>query len=117
MIGALIGQVLAGMLSGNDLWRQIERAQKTISRGADIDFGGIDWEEAIRLPRNTRRRSRNRNSGIDLGDIFGGGSSRGGWGGSRSSRTRPRTRRSRAPKVSFPKGGRRGGGFKTGGGF
>lgn len=110
MIGALIGQVLAGVLSGSDLWRQIERAQRTIKRGTDIDFGGVDWGEAMRLPRSTRRKG-----SIDIGDIFG--------GSSRGRRSRSRTSRSRMPRSRSRGGssrrssGRSRGGFKTGGGF
>ena len=112
MIGALIGQVLAGVLSGNDLWRKIERAQRTIKRGTDIDFGGVDWGEAMRLPRSNRGKI-----SIDIEDIFGGSSRR------RSSPPRSRTSRSRMPRSrssrrsSRRSSGRSRGGFKTGGGF
>jgi len=83
-----------------------------------------------------------RNSGIDIGDVFGvlegiarssrrssggwsGAGRSGGWGSSRTTRRRtsiPRRPRQSLPKVRFPKsggfgGGRRRGGFKTGGGF
>ncbi|HHL42152.1 MAG TPA: hypothetical protein ENJ42_00910, partial [Hellea balneolensis] len=52
LLGALLSQVLSGALRGNDFWRQIERAQRTVRRHSG-DFGGIDWEEAMRLPRNS----------------------------------------------------------------
>lgn len=119
----VLGQVLAGALGGDDLWRQIERAQRTMRRYSDSDFGGIDWEDAFRIPRSS-------------GGIGGGGRSRS--GSRRRSRTSlPRMPRQRLPKIStgggwggssrsgrsgggfkMPKsGGRRGGGFRTGGGF
>jgi len=135
LIRALMIQVLAGERSGKDLWTQITRNQRTNKRYSDTDFGGIDWTEGLRLPRQTRGYGR-RNSGIDIGDVFGvlegiarSGSSRsGGWGSSypttrRRSRTSiPRRPRQSLPKVRLPKsggfgGGRRRGGFKTGGGF
>ena len=117
LLGSLLGQLIGGMLSSNDLWRQIERAQRTVRRRSDVDFGGIDWSEAMRLPRN---------SGGFGGGIFGGssgGRSSGGWGGStrRAPRRRPRTRmprapRRRAPRARTPKR-KSSGGFRTGGGF
>lgn len=104
LIGGLLSQVLSGVLRGNDLWRQIERAQRTVRRHSG-DFGGIDWEEAMRLPRNTGGW---------------GGRRSGGWGG-RMPRTRrpsfPRMPRSSGPRIKFPSRGGGGGGFRTGGGF
>ncbi len=97
MVGPLLGQLLAGLLSSNDVWRQLERAQRTVRRqsrgyGGDfggIDFGGVDWGEAMRLPRNS-----------------------GGFGGGRK-------RRASIPRMPrMPRTSRRsGGGFRTGGGF
>ncbi len=144
LIAALIAQVLAGGRTAKDLWTQIKRAQTTVKRYSDNDFGGGDWTEGLRLPRSSRGRSRGygRSNGPDWGDIFGGMGSGGGIGGRRPQRSqRPRRTRRRTsiprrprqtlPKISFPKGGggfggfggggfgggRRGGGFKTGGGF
>lgn len=135
LLMSLIGQVLQGGCSGKDLWTQIERAQRTIKRYSDTDFGGIDWTEGLRLPRSPRRTGRSgqwggNSGGIDIGDIFGsGGIGGGGWGGgggSRRTRRRPRTSIPRSPRIKLPKSGgfgggfksgRRGGGFKTGGGF
>lgn len=137
LISALLNQVLAGGRSGKDLWKQITRAQRTNKRYSDTDFGGIDWTEGLRLPRQPSRRRGGygrRNSGLDIGDVFGvlegiarssGGRRQSGWGGRRPPRRRtsiPRRPRQSLPKISFPKGGgfgggRRGGGFKTGGGF
>ncbi len=117
MMGPLLGQLIGGLLSSSDVWRQIERAQRTVrrttqrrpkrqsrkrpSRGGfggidlgDMDFGGIDWGEAMRLPRNTGG--------------FGGGSGR------RRGRRSPTPRMPRMPRSSRPS---RGGGFRTGGGF
>ncbi|PHS38433.1 MAG: hypothetical protein COA91_07985 [Robiginitomaculum sp.] len=100
MVKPLLGQLLAGLLSSSDVWRQLERAQRTVRRqsrgyGGDfggIDFGGIDWGEAMRLPRNT-----------------------GGFGGGRKRRSR-RSSIPRMPRIprSAPRGGD---GFRTGGGF
>jgi len=138
LIEALLTQVLSGARSGKDLWKQLTRAQRTNKRYSDTDFGGIDWTEGLRLPRQPSRQRRGygrRNSGIDIGDVFGvlegiartsGGRQSRGWGGNRPTRRRtsiPRRPRQTLPKISFPKsrsgfgGGRRGGGFKTGGGF
>ncbi len=97
LVGAILMQVLAGAMSGDNLWRQIERAQRTIRRYSDNDFGGIDWTEGLRLPRTSRTR--------------------------RSPRIR--TSIPRSPRVSLPKrtpkirrsSGRSRGGFRTGGGF
>lgn len=108
LIGAMLGQVLSGLLTGDDFWRQLKRAQRTLKRYSDSDFGGIDWEEGFRLPRSS-----------------------GGWGGSSPNRrSRRRTSLPRAPRRSLPRtstrrkssggfrtGGRSGGRFKTGGGF
>ena len=105
MLTALLGQVLRGALSGDDFWRQILRAQRTIRRYGDQDFGGIDWEDGFRLPRG--------HSGG-----FGGG----GWGGRENKRRRVSL--PRRPRQSLPRsggfgrgGGRKSGGFKTGGRF
>lgn len=102
MVGALLLRVLAGAISGDSLWRQIERAQRTHRRYSDNDFGGIDWTEGLRLPRQSRQTRRS-----------------------------PRTRTSipRMPRTSLPRmprssgrrssggGSRSSGGFRTGGGF
>jgi hypothetical protein len=113
LIGAMLGQVLSGLLTGDDFWRQLKRAQRTLKRYSDQDFGGIDWEGGFRLPR----------------------SSGGGWGRGSQQRSprRPSRRRTslpRRPPRSLPRssnrgggfggnrsGGRSGGRFKTGGGF
>ena len=68
LIMRVLGQLLVGAISGNDLWRTLERAQRTLKRYSDTDFGGIDWTEGLRLPRNTG----------------GFGGTGGGWGGSGS---------------------------------
>ncbi|NNC38013.1 MAG: hypothetical protein HKO02_11185 [Hyphomonadaceae bacterium] len=123
LIAALLGQMISGLISGNDVWRQIERAQRTVHRRSDGDFGGIDWGEAMRLPRSSGGIFGG-GSGRNSGGIFGGGSDpfggwgRGGGGSSRRSRRSAPTRR--APRVRIPRsrgGGSRRGGFKTGGGF
>ncbi len=102
LIGTLLGQMVVGLISGNDVWRQIKRAQRTVNRRSDSDFGGIDWGEAMRLPRNS------------------GGFGGGGWGGNtpRKRRSRSRSPRARAPRIRIPRStGRSGGGFYTKGGF
>ena len=101
LISALLGQALIGALSGDDLWNQIRRAQRTVSRSTNNDFGGIDWGEAMRLPRGNNRS--------------GGRSNRQGRSSSRRSTSRGSSRN--MSKISFPKSARRSGGFKTGGGF
>ncbi len=138
LITALMTQVLAGERSSKDLWKQITRNQRTNKRYSDTDFGGGDWTEGLRLPRQTRGYGR-RNSGLDIGDVFGvlegiARTSGGGWpsggrssGWGRNSPARRRTSIPRRPRQSLPRvrrpksggfgGGRRSGGFKTGGGF
>ncbi len=143
LIAAVMTQVLGGERAGKDLWKQLIRNQRTNKRYSDTDFGGKDWTEGLRLPRQTRGYGR-RGSGVDIGDIFGvlegiarssGGGSyggrSGGWGARAPTRRRtsiPRRPRQSLPKVRLPRsgggfgaggfgGGRRGGGFKTGGGF
>lgn len=113
IVSTLLGQLLAGVISSNDVWRQIKRAQRTVRRRSDVDFGGIDWTEAMRLPR-------------DLGGMNSGGfGGNGGWGGTRR---RSRNTRRRSPRINFPRGGSGGfgsssrgssggGGFHTKGGF
>ena len=109
MMGTLLMQLVGGMLSSGDVWRQIERAQRTVKRRTSGGFGGGDWGEAMRLPRSS--------GGI-------GGGSSGGWGGGRTTKRRrtstPRRAPRRAPRPSRPRASRRkssGGGFRTGGGF
>lgn len=106
MLGALLGQVLVGALAGDDFWRQLERAQRTVRRYSDEDFGGGDWTGGLRLPRST--------------------STGGSWGGTSRRRTSiPRRPRQTLPRVNIPRSrprrssgaGRRPGGFRTGGGF
>ncbi len=111
MMGPLLGQLLTGLLSSSDVWRQIERAQRSVRRQdrgygggfGGIDFGGVDWGEAMRLPRNT-----------------------GGFGGGASRRRQRRSSKPRMPRMprtsrrtsrSAPRTSRGGGGFRTGGGF
>jgi len=110
LIGAMLGQVLSGLLTGDDFWRQLQRVQRTVRRHSDVDFGGIDWEDGFRLPRSSGRRGH--------GGRWGGGSS--------SGRPRRRTSLPRRPRRSLPRSrksggfrtsGRSGGRFKTGGGF
>ena len=89
LIGAMLGQVLSGLLTGDDFWRQLKRAQRTLKRYSDSDFGGVDWEGGFRLPRSS-----------------------GGWGGSMpSGRSRRRTSLPRSPRRSLPRSSNRGGGF------
>ncbi|HFB54351.1 MAG TPA: hypothetical protein ENJ46_00385 [Hellea balneolensis] len=113
MVGQLLVQMVGGLISSGDVWRQLERAQRTVRRRSQPDFGGVDWGEAMRLPRSS-----------------------GGWGGSsgpfggrsRGRTTRmprmPRAPRPRAPRIRLPRsggfggfGGGGGGGFHTKGGF
>ena len=124
LIAALLGQMLSGVLSGGDVWRQIERAQRTVRRRSDGDFGGIDWGEAMRLPRSSGGIFGSGGSRRSSGGVFGGGSDPfGGWGrggGGSSRRTRRSTPSRRAPRPRMPRarsGASRRGGFKTGGGF
>lgn len=114
MISKLLLQLLAGAVSSGDVWRQIERAQRTVRRHTDIDFGDIDWQEAMRLPRSP--------GGFGgRGGGYGGGRSRRRSSRRTSSRPAPRPRsRPRSRPTSRPSSRPRrssGGGFKTRGGF
>ena len=73
LMGTLLVQLVGGMLSSRDVWRQIERAQRTVQRRTSGGFGGGDWGDAMRLPRSS--------GGI-------GGGSSGGWGGGRTTKRR-----------------------------
>ncbi|HMB47776.1 MAG TPA: hypothetical protein VKN63_05820 [Afifellaceae bacterium] len=98
LIGSMLGEILAGALTSNDIWDQLQRGQRSVRRGSDFDFGGGDWTEGFRIP-----------------------SSRGGGGRSGGSRGGGMTRPSRMPRQRSgrsPSSGKgRGGGFRTGGGF
>ncbi len=96
LIGSMLGQIIVGALTSEELWDFIRRGQRTIARKADFDFDfdfGDDWMEGFRMPRGRPGRSR------------------GGW----------TTRPSRKPRKRSGRGSRnrtsRGGGFRTGGGF
>lgn len=142
LISRLLGQVVMGALASDDFWRQLGRFQKTVKRYSDYDFGGDDWTEGLRLPKNGRgrpNRSKKKTSKNKYGkgsrqntvwddilngttaDPFGGGWPKSGhWGGNRRQR---RTSIPRTPRIRLPRstkrsgGGRSGGGFRTGGGF
>lgn len=90
LIGTLIGEILAGVLTSGDLWDHIRRGQRTMPRRTDYDFGGDDWTGSFRFPMPGRP-----------------GRSGGGVP----------TRPSRMPRQRSGRGGGRGGGFRTGGGF
>ncbi len=91
LIRLLLRQLLAGAITAFEVWQQIERAQRTHPRYSDHGFGGKDWTEGLRRPRNT--------------------------GGARRVPQR-RSSTSRKPRQSLPKiKSPRGGGFRTGGGF
>ena len=91
LLAAILGQVLAGAASGNDFWRQIQRAQRTVKRYSDYDFGGGDWTEGLRLPRDNSWSKPSRRTAIPRSPR----------------RSLPRAKTSRSRKQ----------GFKTGGGF
>ncbi len=97
LVSALLIQVLAGALDGDSLWRRIERAQRTIRRYSDSDFGGVDWTEGLRLPRSTGSRRRSPRIRTSIPRM-------------------PRTSLPRTPRIPRSSGGRSGG-FRTGGGF
>jgi hypothetical protein len=121
MVGQLLIQMVSGLVSSGEVWRQLERAQRTVSRRSAPDFGGVDWGEAMRLPRSSG------GWGGSSGP-FGGGRSQKRTKRSRGRTTRmPRAPRPRAPRIRLPRsggfggfgGGRGGGGggFHTKGGF
>ena len=93
LVGSLLGQIIVGALTSEELWDYLRRGQRTASRNADFDFGGDDWTGGFRIPKSRSGRSR------------------GGW----------TTRPSRKPRIRSGRGSRnrsgRGGGFRTGGGF
>jgi len=105
VLALLVAEFLGGALSRDDLWRRIERGHRTRRRDWDNDLGGDEWRGRFGLPDNWGGRN---------GDWSGGT-----WGGDlpRSGPQKPRAPRPpRIPRLPSG-GGRRGGGFKTGGGF
>jgi len=110
IVGALLSEFLRGTLSRDDLWRRIERSHRTRRRNWQNDMGGDPWLDGFGLPQDW---------GSDEG-----------WARENKANKRTRKRRKpiripraprgpRSPRIRFPKsgGGRKGGGFKTGGGF
>jgi len=90
LIGSMLGQILAGALTSNDLWDHLRRGQRSVQRRADMDFGGPDWSDVFR-PSPSGRSGRSGGGGL--------------------------TRPSRTPRQRSGRSGSRGGGFRTGGGF
>ncbi len=121
IVSVLLSEFLRGALGQGDLWRRLQRAQRTRrrdwsntrTRSGGGAIGGRDWRGGFGLPDNW---------GGDWTNSDWGRPGSGNWGGGRPPRTRsrpPRTRlprRPRPPRVRFPKS-RGGGGFRTGGGF
>ncbi|MEM9169041.1 MAG: hypothetical protein AAGC56_05260 [Pseudomonadota bacterium] len=104
-ITSLLAAFLRGALSGDDLWRRIERAHRTRRRDWDRDVGGDVWRDGFGLPKRWG------DDGWSGGPI---GPSGPRWGGGARRRVR------RAPtRIRVPRAPRRssGGGFRTGGGF
>lgn len=101
VLALLIAEFLRGAMSRDDLWRRIERGHRTRRRDWDNDLGGDEWRGRFGLPDNW------------------GGTMGGGWGGGHSGGGPRMPRAPRPPRIPrMPSGGgRRGGGFKTGGGF
>jgi hypothetical protein len=90
LIGTMIGEILAGVLTSGDVWDHLRRGHRRAPRRTDYDFGGDDWAGGFRFPMPGRP-----------------GRSGGGVP----------TRPSRMPRQRSGRGGGRGGGFRTGGGF
>jgi hypothetical protein len=88
LIGTLIGEILAGVLTSGDLWDHLRRGHRSRQRRSDFDFGGPDWGDVL-FPKD-------RSGGSRGGGVF---------------------RPSRMPRKRSGRGGGRGGGFRTGGGF
>ena len=98
LIGSMLGQIIIGALTSEELWDFIRRGQRTIARKADLDLDfdfdfGDDWMEGFRMPKRRSGRSR----------------------GGRTARPSRKPRR-RSGRGSRNRTGR-GGGFRTGGGF
>jgi len=86
MLITLIREVGAGAETGKNLWKQIARHQRTVQRYSDPGFGGVIWDDALGLPRSSRRRGISRQPRRRIGRnpiIIGGG----GFGGGRRRRT------------------------------
>jgi hypothetical protein len=110
----LLAEFLRGALDRNDLWNRIERGHRTRRRDWDNDFGGDEWRDMFGLPDNWGGRM-----GGSWGDEW---SERARRGGPVIVRTPGEMRLPRPPRPPrMPRmpsgGGRRGGGFRTGGGF
>ena len=58
LIGSLLGQIIVGALTSDELWDFLRRGQRTIARKADFDFGGDDWTAGFRFPKSRSGRSR-----------------------------------------------------------
>ncbi len=108
LITSVLSQFLQGVISGADVWGTIKRNQRYRNVGASPDFGsgglgdiadvlaggGVDLGDILR-PKGPRRHRRRRGSSWHI----------------------PKPRRN-GGGFQFPRStGRRGGGFKTGGGF
>lgn len=101
IVAVLLSEFLRGGLSRDDVWRRLERAHRTRRRDWDTDMGGDVWRDRFGLPDN-----------------WGGGNGRD-WGGDWGSSWPRGGGQIRIPRAPRPPsgGGRRGGGFRTGGGF
>lgn len=98
VVGVILAELLRGAINERNAWRRLQKAQRRRKRDWSDDFGGAEWRDGFGLPRQDRGAWSNHN-------------------GPKFPRTprKPRLPRApRAPRVRFP---RRGGGFKTGGGF
>ena len=100
VVGLVLTEVLRGVLSHNQAWRRLSRAQRTRRRTWSDDFGGETWRGPMGTPKDWRR-SRHQFPGSGFPS-----------GGRRRPRPPRIPRMPRAPRT--PRGG---GGFKTGGGF
>ncbi|NWG91137.1 MAG: hypothetical protein HXY21_01325, partial [Parvularculaceae bacterium] len=113
-LAIMLAEFLRGALDKNDLWKRIERGHRTRRRDWDNDFGGDEWRDMFGLPDNWGGRM-----GGSWGDEW---SERARRGGPVIPRTPGELRLPRPPRPPrMPRlpsgGGRRGGGFRTGGGF
>ena len=113
VVSVLLAELLRGAIRESDAWRRLRKAQRRRKRDWSDDFGGDEWRGGFGLPQDWGNK--------DWGSKDWGGD----WSGRGAPRVRfprpprkprlPRTPRTpRSPRVRFPK---RGGGFKTGGGF
>lgn len=98
VVSVIVAELLRGAVNERNAWRRLQKAQRRRKRDWSDDFGGAQWRDGFGPPPQNQGRWSGR-AGPDF---------------PRTPRKPRAPRAPRAPRIRFP---RRGGGFKTGGGF